>query len=322
MSNWLQEFHKVYPEAIERHTGIPQDLRAVEHALDGERAAGLITPQILRIIEECPAWTYPWWWPRMSLVFQGAVCIPANLTLEGSRHKLIEEMWEHLHHVEVVSVILRFMCPEEFGIMSPPVVSFLHLTPQDNSVTDYERYLKVLGIMRDHYGLLRIADTDMAIWSTAQLYVDRDFSAITEEMRRDEYFQGILLANIVQGWSGLTWKSGRRNLTLARVFLDQDYLLAALIVGRVYEELIQEPASRWNVRTNPLTPRQSMTGALARRLGRHADLQQFGITGDHLEKWWIWRRKAIHQDPPISKADAGHFLMDIEGFFKRVMDQA
>jgi len=62
MSNWLQEFYKVFKEAIEQHTGIAQDLAAVEHALDNERAAGLITPQILRVIEESPAWTYPWWW--------------------------------------------------------------------------------------------------------------------------------------------------------------------------------------------------------------------------------------------------------------------
>ncbi len=48
MSNWLQEFYKVFKEAIEQHTGIAQDLGAVEHALDSERAAGLITPQILR----------------------------------------------------------------------------------------------------------------------------------------------------------------------------------------------------------------------------------------------------------------------------------
>jgi hypothetical protein len=318
MSNWLQEFYRVYTEAIERHTGIAQDLGAVEHALDTERTAGLITPHILRIIEECPAWTYPWWWPRMSQVFQGAVCIPKNLQSEG-RHELISEMWEHLHHIEVVSVILRFMCPEEFGVMSPPVLSFLHLTPQGNSVIDYERYLKVLRIMRDRYGLPRIADTDMAIWSAAHLYIDQDFAAIAEEMRRDEYFQEILLANIVKGWSGLTWKSGRGNLTLARVFLDQDYLLAALIVGRVYEELIQELASRWSVRTNPLTPGQSMTGALVRRLGRQANLQLIGITGEQLEQWWTWRRNAIHQNPPISKANAKHFLMDIEGFFKRVI---
>jgi len=34
----------------------------------------------------------------MSQVFQGAVCIPKNLQVEASRHKLIEEMWEHLQN--------------------------------------------------------------------------------------------------------------------------------------------------------------------------------------------------------------------------------
>jgi hypothetical protein len=319
MTNWLQEFYKIYTEAIERHTGIAQNLSAVEHALDSERAGGIITPQILRIIEESPAWTYPWWWPRMSKLFQGAVLIPTNFRVEGSRHKLIEEMWEHLHHIEVVSVILRFMCPEDFGVMSPPVVSFLHLTPQDNSVADYERYLKVLRIMRDRYGLLRIADTDMAIWSAAHLYMDRDFAALTEEMRRDEYFQQILLENIVQGWSGLTWQTGKRNLTLARVFLDQDYLLAALITGRVYEELLQELGRRWEVPPSMGKLGQSRTGALLDRLKRHPDLQRLGTTARELDDWWDWRNSSIHQAPPITKSDAEDFMREIEKFYRRCM---
>ena len=63
MANWLQEFYKLHAEAIERHTGLAQNLVAVEEALESDRAAGVIKAETLKTIEECPAWTYPWWWP-------------------------------------------------------------------------------------------------------------------------------------------------------------------------------------------------------------------------------------------------------------------
>lgn len=95
-------------------------------------------------------------------------------------HEIVAKLYEHLHHIEVVSIILRFVNPEEFGIISPPVLSFLQLAPHEDGVSDYRHYTEVLRRMRDHHGLARVADVDMALWSAAQLYLEPEFAALTE----------------------------------------------------------------------------------------------------------------------------------------------
>jgi len=317
MSNWLKEFHKLFREATERHTSRLQKLDQIESAVAPWRVSRQITPDTLRAIEDNPAWDYPWWWPRMSGILEGVVHLPPNLGAPEGRCRAIADVWEKVLHIEVVSVILRFICPEEFGVISPPVLSFIHLAPLEDSVKTYERYLEVLRKMRSHYDLTRVADVDMALWSAAHLHTDPAFAALTAEMGRDEDFQEILISNMFEGWGVLGWRSGRRHLLLARTLTKKDYLLAALITARTYEEILLELGHRWGVRASHLKKGQSKTGSLKDALKRRRELRTLHTNPEDIDRWWDWRNDSIHPERQISKRNAELFVSEITNFQRK-----
>ena len=66
---WLEEFHKLFREAAENHTGRNQDLSSIEREVKGQLVGREITPAIVRTIEESSKWTYDQWWKTSSTSF-------------------------------------------------------------------------------------------------------------------------------------------------------------------------------------------------------------------------------------------------------------
>jgi hypothetical protein len=125
---WLQELYRLYPEATWRYTGKRQDVAVVEEELSKARHKMRVGVEELRIIEESKAWTYQRWWPRLSKYIEQAVELAPDALSRHGKRRAIETLYEAFKHIEVVSVVLRFLCPEEFGILSPPVASLLNLS--------------------------------------------------------------------------------------------------------------------------------------------------------------------------------------------------
>jgi hypothetical protein len=156
---WLQSFYQLYPEAIRLYTGTRQDVAAVEQELYKAREKMRIGSDELRIIEESKAWTYWRWWPRLSNHIEQPVQLsPDTLSRRGKR-KAIEILYGAFKHIEVVSVVLRFLCPEEYAILSPPVASLVNLSwaELEDQVSYYCRYLSSLESLRSHGCLEKLA---------------------------------------------------------------------------------------------------------------------------------------------------------------------
>lgn len=210
---WIQECHTLYGEFVERVSGRRVAPGQLEEALSEAKAKRQVGSEELRIIEESPDWPYPQWWPRLSTQFG------ESLLLHGVKEKIVKILYDRIKYIEVVSIILRFVFPEDFGIISPPVIGLLNLPPGRNHEEQYLRYLSVLDQIKQHYeGLEDIADIDMALWAAAHL--DSEYQAILEEMQDDQVFQEIRLRNMVDGL-GRYWKrSERARLALAEVLLN------------------------------------------------------------------------------------------------------
>jgi len=71
-------------------------------------------------------------------------------------------------NIEVVSIILRFTDPENYGIISPPVRCALGLKAKDNYVDEYLDYLSVLRMYAREYEFRRVADVDIALWTLVE----------------------------------------------------------------------------------------------------------------------------------------------------------
>jgi len=265
----------------------------------------------LQIIEESPAWTYPRSWPRLSKVLDHVIALPKNLKTHAAKRKAVEDLQASLKHIEVVSAVLRFLCPEEFGIISLPVVSLLNLAPGDNYVDYYLRYIGVLkGFVGRYEPLDRVADIDMALWSAAVFsFYYHYHPAITDEMHRDDYFQEVRLSNLVEGL-GRHWQAiERQRLLFARVFVKQDYLAAAPIAARACETVIREIAGQLAIEPWPRKRGQSEVGALAEKLDRHPKAAH--LTAESFQALWSWRNDSVHSRRQIKKDHAERFVSEV-----------
>lgn len=83
---------------------------------------------------------------------------------ERNESQVIEELLTDLKHIELVSVILRFVRPDQFGVLSPPVQRILNVTWGSDAVKTYRNYLKNLREIRAEVDFRRVADADMALW--------------------------------------------------------------------------------------------------------------------------------------------------------------
>lgn len=246
---WLGEFYKLFPEASALITGHRQDLGAVEHALARAQSKMRVGQSELQVIEGAAAWSYRDWWPPLNLGTD--VELPKDLRTHQAKRKAVETLHDRLKYIEVVSVVLRFLCPEEFGILSPPVASLLIRIPTDNHIDDYMRYLEALQNLRSRYGhhpeLKRLAHIDMALWVAAHHSFNPQWAPLKEEMDQDQYFQELRLRNLMEGLGKLGPQSDQQRLLLARVIAGQDCLTAALIAARSCEGLVSELARRIGV---------------------------------------------------------------------------
>lgn len=320
MSNWLQQFRILFPEATEKYTSKIQRLEEVENAVSNVYSTLRLRTEILRIIEESEAWNYPWFWPKMSNITELDLCVPADLAIRKNQHDFIIALYDLIRHIEVVSVILRFLCPDEFGIISPPVLSFLHLSPLADSVEYYEKYLDVLRNLTNKYDLGRVADADMAIWSASHLYLDPSYAAIVEEMRADEYFQRMLFENMISGWSSLTRQTKIHHLQFAEAFLKHDYLLSSIITARIYEEAIWVLSKKWAVKPGARKKDQSTTSALIDKLKcKKRKLEAIEINPMDLDTWWGWRNDSVHTENQITKKNAIEFFHGVKNFYINVI---
>ena len=186
----MQEFLASFPEATERYTGMRQQLDRVEAAVSEGRRRREVTSQTIRTIEEIEHWTYPTWWPRLSNSVHERITLPRDFNDLAGCRDTVRLLYDQLHHIEVTSVVLRFLFPEEFGIISPPVCALLSLAPRDDHLSHYLEYLTLLRELRQRYALPRVADVDMALWTAA--HSQADLPGLAGRMYEDEDFHSPL----------------------------------------------------------------------------------------------------------------------------------
>jgi len=317
---WLRQFFDLYSDATQKYTRKRLDPGALESAVAAVRSDFQVRPKELEIIEQSPFWTHPSWWPELSKNLDPPVPVPRDLKSPSQKRRLVIDLWERLKHIEVVSVLLRFARPDEFGIISPPVVALLSLTPitGEDYVDHYMRYLSVLRKLMRHYsesGLNRAADIDMALWSAAHLSLEQNYADLAENMRTDKYFQRVRLENMLRGFGESWGSSDREQLVLARTILKHDAGLAALIAGKCYGTILQEVAKRAGAASGSYDQEKDTLAFLEDKLARRPRIMTaLTVTRDDLRRWRQSRNDAIHTKAefPITKDRARDLIRGVE----------
>ncbi len=310
---WIQECRKLYEKRASEVSGKQTTPRLLEEALAEARARLQVGPEELKIIEQSPHWPYPNWWPRLSNEFGDPIELPGDMGSPLGKRQAVEELQERLKHIEVVSILLRFLVPEEFGIISPPVTGLLNLVPEQHYVNDYLRYLSTLDKLRQRYGVFkRIADFDMALWTAAHLpWTGRD--AILDEMNQDNDFQQIRLENLVEGLGRHWMRTERARLNLAEAMWKHDHVLAAVMAARCIESIVGKVADKYGIHISAPKPGGSLFGPRIWEIKNSSYiLEKLQVSSDQLENCRIWRNQAVHGEPEITKGESQKFIQEIQ----------
>jgi hypothetical protein len=316
---WIQEFHALFPQIIGELCSKRQDLAAVEREVAKVHSSTHIGSAELCAIEKSTSWDYLNWWRELGPTIGEPIPMPPDLSSPQGKERIISVLYERLKHIEVVSVLLRFVRPEEFGILSPPVSSLLGLPYEKDHVAYYLKYLSVLDGFRNKYaGLPRIADVDMALWSAA--HAEWNYHALVDEMYEDTYFQQVRLTNLLEGLGRHWQRSSHHRMLLANSLLKADYEVAAVVTGVIYETVVNEIADRIGIHRPIGKHGEVVTGARVQILKDRTKIDGLSVPPRSFDTWWKMRGRAVHGDPPLSQQEADDFVRQIDDLMRRVED--
>lgn len=148
--------------------GTPFDLPAIERAVKHLQRNTPLTYQDLRYFESPDHWWFKQFWlfPPEHDVAPALNSRTFNFwqLQDGNERATITALLDIFRSVDLVSIILRFIRPDRYGILSPPVERVLDVRRCSDGVETYMNYLSNLRAIRQQYGFTRAADADMALW--------------------------------------------------------------------------------------------------------------------------------------------------------------
>lgn len=111
--------------------------------------------------------------------------------LPHQEERVIKILYDIFKNIEVVSVVLRFIDPADYGIMSPPVKYAIRQRPGKNHVDEYLEFLSVLRQYRDIYNFTRIAGVDIALWTLCEKCIFSGSSQCDNYLKYEELLVGL-----------------------------------------------------------------------------------------------------------------------------------
>jgi hypothetical protein len=169
--NFVQKSFELFPYLTKIMFGMEYDMPEIERKLSHVKEKDRFERNDLFLIRDAEKWDFKKSWPDLTAAISLDKPIGGIFNLGWEeRKKAISLMYRRFLHIEVVSVILRFVDPQNYAIISPPVEKFFSLQPKEDHVEYYLNYLNLLKKTAKHYQLPRgLADVDMGIWSLSFL---------------------------------------------------------------------------------------------------------------------------------------------------------
>ncbi len=289
--NYLHACLDAFGEVTEKKYGTPFDYAAIEASVAPFRNRRPLTYEDLRQFESPGNWRFQDYW-----VFPPEHKVTSELkrrkfnfwSLPKEEESLVASLLQVFKSIELVSIILRFVRPEHYGIISPPVERILDVRRGGDAVKTYLNYIEDLRIIARHYGFARVADADMALW----VVHERCFGSVPDRAIRKEYSNDLFLIERRAKNLMADFSPDLSDSQLARSLLPVDMRLAGPIAAVAFERMVRQHL----------------------RKGRHWDDRDLKVIIDELHgegtidslargKWQKarhTRNKVIHGTAPVS----------------------
>jgi hypothetical protein len=244
--NYLQVCFEAFEEVTEKKYGTRFDLRAVENSVAALRNKRPLTYEDLRDFESPDKWSFQKFW-----VFPPEHHVTRELKrqkfnfwrLPNHEKELIASLLDVFKSIELVSVILRFIRPEHYGIISPPVERILDVRRVGDAVETYLNYLSDLRAVARHYHFDRLADADMALW----VLHERCFGSVLDGGTQKAYANDLfILALRAKNLIAHFLPDSSHYPQVAHALLETNRELAAQIAGIAFERMVRQRVPRGN----------------------------------------------------------------------------
>lgn len=207
--DYLHTCAGLHPSLLQRLSGKVEHLDSIERAVAGVRSSRRLTPDALTKIIQSPDFSGAqkfWTWPSPSEMQAGLGEQELDLwNLPKNEKLLIKKLRGVFRTFEAVSVVLRFVVPEHYGILSTPVEYVLGSQPAANSIDRYLNYVANLREIRDKRKFKTAAQVDQALW-TLQIgvYGGRldNVESIKKQHERDTLLRAIRVKNLADALYG------------------------------------------------------------------------------------------------------------------------
>ena len=208
------------------------------------------------------------------------------------RHELVGWLFKTFRQIEPVSMVLRFIDPTTYGIMSAPVAAILGIKPRRKMTDTYSRYLKVLREVAAQRGFTRIADVEMALWALqVGVLEDKLLPPQQRDALKRSYQSGAPLRQL-QTRNLVAQLLSQNKLDIAESLLTTDVKLAGQIAGVKFEQLVGE-------HFGPPGRDESLKEPIERAGGPDAP---------RLHRARRTRNRAIHEPKTVKRADVEHLI--------------
>ncbi|MFQ5700324.1 MAG: hypothetical protein ACE5HU_00585 [Acidobacteriota bacterium] len=238
---YLHRCLALFPETMLQRHGSRVDYAGLENQLEPVRLKQRgFSYRDLAAIQDQRFWDFRQFWrfpdqgdirreidqDRLAGLFE---CLPLD------EAEVIERLHAAFKYIQNVSVVLRFVHPDHYGILSPPVEKILEVRRGRTESDTYLNYLDDLRALRDHHGLARAADADMALWVLQErvLSAYRD-PELLMAYRADAWLQRRRLTNLLAGVDHL-----EDRLELARALADVHTPLAGMLAAFEFERRLR-----------------------------------------------------------------------------------
>ncbi len=251
----FEEVGKIAEQRVLRLTEIETQLEQIR---TGEERFSRKHLEIIKDPEE-HYWRFLRWWKIPELDEDQYDQIGKILAkLDPSKITPISRLNEVIKNIEIVSCILRFVDPDHYGILSPPVETLLGVKG-DSSEQKYFNYLENLKELQQEYQFPRIADVDMALWALACILNSSELRQVPKfRDYYEQYGNSVNPVKLLMAKNSLEhiWME-KRYLNIAELFLETDHKVAGILASRELERMIKEACVNRGIELykEPLAPR-------------------------------------------------------------------
>lgn len=236
------------------------DFTPITNELSKLKNGGRLKYEHLELIADPNIWPFHTWWrfPEESQIRDGLSKTEERFVLlkdlpqnhderEGREKEIIRLLYyDVFKHIELVSIVLRFIDEENYAIYSPPVA---HLTNSPRGFSYGSELLNYLGEIRkwrDIYELEKAAYVDMFLWAIEVLGENREeiwelFHHKVQEDQRRKIVQNMI-------GSGVINKSDKERAVFYSSI--QEYDTAAKWAGCSFEGVIRNKCSERGIPLN------------------------------------------------------------------------